>query len=312
MEASTKKTFLIIIIALVATGGIIFLINVLKKSPPPGGPKKDKGGSVATIRIAKAEIATLKDYIIVNGEVECQTQVDIFPSINGKVYSVASNLGDFVKKGQILMRIDPSEPGSNFALSPVDSPISGVVLSTPLKTGTKVTTSTVVTTIGDTSRLQITAPVGEKYIEGLVPGLVAQVFLAGYPDAVFSSHVAKVSPVVDKDTRTKDTILFFDNYDARINAGMYATIKLYTKDYVGVPVVPKDSVVSNAPDDSYVFVIDGGKATKRAVVVGKTVDNLIQITQGVQEGEDVATEGILSLSDGSQVKVLTSSADQSI
>ena len=94
--------------------------------------------------------------------------------------------------------------------------------------------------------------------------------------------------------------------DSRINAGMFAKVKLYTSKYSGEIVVPSDAVVSD-DEYSYVFVIDENcVAEKRTVKTGKSVDAKVQILEGLQSGERVIVEGMLSVSDGIKVNDLSS------
>lgn len=299
-----KKTLLIITVALAATVLIALIASKSggAKGAAPGGARKGRGGGVVTVKSIAVTPTLISDYVITNGEVESQNAVEVFPNMAGKVARVYKALGDKVKKGEVLMKIDPSEPGSYYALSPIEAPISGSILSTPLKAGTKVTTGTTVTSVGDTDNLQITAPIPERYVSRLSVGQAADITLVSYPDDIFKAKIVKVSPVVDSSTRTKEIILNFTEKDERVNAGMFAKVKLYIKDYEGVLVVPKDAVVDNGKEDSYLFINSGAVAKKVSVTQGVAIDTFVIIEKGLREGDRVITEGMLSLTDGSEIK----------
>ena len=100
-------------------------------------------------------------------------------------------------------------------------------------------------------------------------------------------------------------VLNFTKKDSRINAGMFAKVKLYTTKYEGELVVPSDSIVKNDDDSAYLFVVnDNGTVSRREVKTGKSVDSLIQVTDNLMEGERVVYEGMLSLSEGAKVNDL--------
>ena len=226
--------------------------------------------------------------------------------MGGKIAVVNVALGSHVNKGDVIAKVDPSEPGMRYALSPVEAPISGSILSIPSKVGTTVTVNSEITMIGDIENLQISAAIPERYVSELKPGLKADISLQSYPDVVFEAFISRVSPVVDKASRTKEVILHFAKKDSRINAGMFAKVKLYTSKYSGEIVVPSDAVVSD-DEYSYVFVIDENcVAEKRTVKTGKSVDAKVQILEGLQSGERVIVEGMLSVSDGIKVNDLSS------
>lgn len=300
-----KKKIIIVAAILIVTAIAIFVINKTKPAGGAGfgGPGKGgRGGNITfTVRSAEAKVETLNDYVITNGEVETQSSIEIFPSMGGKIASVDVMLGSHVKKGDVIGKIDPSEPGTKFALSPIEAPISGSILYSPLKVGTKVSTGTVITMIGDIENLQVKANVPERYVAELKPGLKAEIQLEAYPDVVFKATVSRVSPVVDKLSRTKEILLNFDKKDSRVNAGMFAKIKLYTSKYAGCVVVSKDGLVQDE-DNVYLFVVnDDMTVSKRSVKIGKTVDSMVQVTDNLMPGERVVVEGVLSLSEGAKV-----------
>ena len=299
-----NRTGIIILAALAVTALAIVGIQLTNKKDSKGMMGRGRGPAgttVVTVRSQEAAVQTLKDYVLTNGEVESQSAVEVYPSMSGKVSSVNVMLGSHVNKGDIIAYVDPSEPGSNYAKSPVIAPISGSIVSTPSKVGAKVSTTTALTMIGDIENLQISASVPERYVAELKPGLKAQIGLEAYPGVIFNASVSRVSPVVDKTSRTKQVVLNFDKKDSRVNAGMFAKVKLFTSEYKGQLVVPKDSLVQD-DDNSYLFVVnDNSTVTKRTVKLGKSVDTLIQVTDNLMAGERVVTEGMLSLSDGASV-----------
>lgn len=311
MENKKKKSLVIIIIALVVLAAALAAIYVSRKSGAAGGAMpagmgKMKGNTVFSVRSVEAKKITLLDYVITNGEVESQSAVEVFPSMNGKVAQINVMLGSHVNRGDVIAKVDPSEPGTKYALSPVEAPISGSIVSTPLKVGTTVNTNSAVTMIGDIDNLQVTCPIPERYVAELKTGLNAEVSLEAYPGIVFSASVSRVSPVVDASTRTKEVILNFDKKDSRINAGMFAKVKLYTTKYSGEIAVPSDAVVLNDDGSAYLFVVnDNNTVSRRNVKTGKSVDSMIQVTDNLMAGERVVFEGMLSLSEGAKVNDLS-------
>lgn len=313
MTAKTKNTLIIISIAAVALLAALVGINISKKKGGTGGPGMTgkggfgggRGNTTFTVRSVEAKTETLTDYVITNGEVQSQSAVEVFPSMGGKVAQINVMLGSHVNRGDVIAKVDPSEPGTRYALSPVEAPISGSIVSSPMKVGTKVTTNSAITMIGDVDNLQVSAPVPERFVAELKTGLKAEVTLEAYPGVVFTATVSRVSPVVDATTRTKEIILNFDKKDSRVNAGMFAKIKLYTTKYADKLVVPADAVVTNDNGASYLFVVnDNCTVSRREVETGKSVDSLVQVTDNLVAGERVVYEGMLSLSDGAKVNDL--------
>lgn len=302
-----RRSYIVMLCAVIVTAaGVFFAQSLSKKNKQanPGGMRRG-GSTVFSVKTAVLEKTVLHDYVATNGEVEAQSSIEVFPDIGGRVVSVEVQLGSPVKKGEVIAYIDPSEPGAKYIKSPVYAPINGAIVSTPLKAGTRVSTSSVLTEIGDLRNLQVSANIPERFVALLRPGLLANVTLEAYPDVIFTATVSRVSPVVDSASRTKTVILSFDKNDWRINAGMFAKVILYTVDYSGEVVMPVDSLVTK-DDRYYAFVVnDDSTVSRREVTVGKTVDAVAQILSGLQAGERVVVEGQTSLSDGAKIRDIT-------
>lgn len=239
--------------------------------------------------------------------------MSVYPIMAGKIAGTNIRLGSKVKKGAVIAYVDPSVPGSRFALNEVIAPISGTVISTPLKAGTRVDTETAVTTIGDLSKLQVVVNIPERYVSYLRNGLAADILLEAYPDKKFSAVVSEISPVLDEATRTKEVLLSFTKMDNRINAGMFADVKLYLKKYAKVFSVPTSCIIEkagekfvyaileNEPNVAHITPIKAGEE-----IQDRTIVNFIapEINKALAESNvKVVVQGFETLQDGSNVNV---------
>lgn len=302
LSAKQKKiaTALVVCVAVVI---VVLLIPRGQKSGPADGGSES---IVYAVRSADMDRQTLVSYIQTNGDVEATRSIDVYPDMGGKLVRTHVNLGSQVTKGQVIAEVDPSTPGVPYEISPVRAPLSGAITSQPLQPGTTVTTSTAVAVIGSIDDLQITADVPERYASLLQPGMKADVTLEAYPGVTFSATVTRVSPVVDSTSRTKELQFAFDEQDSRINAGMFAKIKLYTTAKENVLVVPETCVLSSL-GKQYVFVVsdDGTKAVQRTVTTGMSVDGVLEVLSGLTDDDKIIIEGAQLLSDGSSIRDLT-------
>lgn len=305
-KSGKGKTAAIVIGLLVVTVVLVVIILASGKNKDKGsipGANAGRGrGSVTAVRTIVAKNLTLTDYVLTNGEIETQKSIEVFPSIGGRVVEVKVSLGSQVKAGDVIAYIDPSEPGSVYAKSPVVAPISGSILTSPVKVGQKVNASQIITKIGDIDNLQVTSKVPERYVSELSIGQKAEITLQAYGDEKFIASVTRISPVVDPATRTKEIILNFDSPNAKINAGMFANVKLYTVDYGGYPAIQQDAFVENG-DDYYLYIVsEGSVVNKRQVKRGKNIGDYCQVVEGLSSGEAVVIEGMLSLYEGAKVR----------
>ncbi len=311
--SKTKRTAVILIAALVAVSACLCYTALHLKNSMQGsfskGKRRDAGSTEFSVKTKVVQIETLHDYVIANGEIESQNSVSVYPDVSGKIISTQVLLGSTVRRGDVIAYVDPSQPGERYKQSPVHAPISGSVITTPVKNGTTVSSNTEITRIGDISNLQIVANIPERYVSVLKTGLKANITVEAYPDVQFSATVSRVSPVVDATSRTKQIILLFDKKDQRVNAGMFGKVVLFTQDYSGKVTMPVDSLIEK--DDTYfAFVVKSDSTVeRRKVELGKSVDGVAQILSGLNEGERAVTQGQTSLSDGAKIRDITNKND---
>ena len=313
-----STTAIIVIVLLAVTAGGVFLINsCAKKKKAAAGGAGGFGGfgggrapqTATAVRTTVAKNQTITDFVYTNGEIETQKSIEVFPSIGGKVVEMHVSLGSSVKQGDVIAYIDPSEPGSYYAKSPVIAPIDGSIITSPVKIGQKVSMSSVITKIGDINNLQITAKVPERYVADIAIGQKAEITLQAYGEEKFIASVVRISPVVDPSTRTKEIILNFDKHYDKVNAGMFARVKLFTLDYGGCPVIAQDAFVENS-DEYYLYIVkEDSTVTKRKVVRGKNIDGYYQVIDGLAAGEVVVLEGMLSLYEGAKVRDISGNVE---
>lgn len=275
--------------------------------------EEDAEEMVQAVRVESLIPSDLRKFIELNGNVRAEKSMSVYPIMAGKIAGTNVQLGSKVKKGSVIAYVDPSVPGSRFALNEVIAPISGTVISTPLKEGTRVSTETAVTTIGDLSKLQVVVNIPERYVSYLRNGLAADILLEAYPDKKFSAVVSEISPVLDEATRTKEVLLSFTKMDNRINAGMFADVKLYLKKYAKVFSVPTSCIIEkagekfvyaileNEPNVAHITPINAGEE-----IQDRTIVNFIapEINKALDESNvKVVVQGFETLQDGSNVNV---------
>lgn len=291
----TKKRILWIVIAV----AILALIALIPKK------KRELPVEEETVYTVKSEVVTktdLQEYMLINGNVEADNTISVYPDIGGKLVRVPVTLGSYVRRNQIIAEVDPSVPGEVYARNPVYAPIEGYITSLPLTPGTRVTTSTEIARIGNINTLQIEAKIPEGKIGVLKNGLKAEVSLEAYKNETFPAHVFRISPIVDETSRTKEVYLIFDTTDSRINAGMYVRIKLNTVLHEDAICVSSDCIISES-EKSYVYVVNEDMTvTKKEVVTGVTVDAKTEIISGIKENERIVVNGMQVLSDGVTVR----------
>ena len=258
----------------------------------------------------KTKAGNLDEYLEFGGDVAAVSSVAALPDMAGKISRTLVNVGDMVRKNQVIAYVDASRPGMDYSASPVKAPISGRVISFVPTIGTMVSQASVIAEIADTDELEIKVSVAERFISRISMGQTAIVTFDAYPGVEFKAKVFEVSPVLDKTSRTMSVKLRINPPDKRIKAGMYARVRLITDSVKGAIVVPSSAIVTRE-GVPYLFVIASQKNGDTPAKVklcpverGILVDNKVEITQGLIAGDEIVVKGQNLLNDGSSVNII--------
>ena len=94
----------------------------------------------------------------------------------------------------------------------------------------------------------------------------------------------------------------FDNPQGILWPGQFVTVVLDMGKIPDAVVVSPEAVQTGQKGD-YVFVVNHGVAQLRSVTVARTTGKMAAISQGLQPGEVVVTDGQLQLVPGSKVRI---------
>jgi multidrug efflux system membrane fusion protein len=122
--------------------------------------------------------------------------------------------------------------------------------------------------------------------------------------AVAEGTLEYIDNAIDKGTGTFVARARFANADEALWPGMLVSVTLTVGHEENAIVIP-EVAVQNTYTGDFVFVITGDTAQKRAVTVKRNVSGMALISDGLEVGETVVTDGMLSLSDDTAVSVRT-------
>ena len=188
----------------------------------------------------------------------------------------------------------------------VRSPISGYVSERVADVGEYISPSapnTKIATIVRTSVLRLRIDVPEQSIGKVATGQSISLQVSAFPDRNFAGTVVRMSPSVNATARTLVVEAEVPNPEGLLKPGQFATVRITQSKPEPAVMIPVAAVRTEG-DVSRVFVIKDGAAHEQLVQLGLLENNMIQVKQGVVEGEIVATSDLTSLSDGVFVRVL--------
>jgi membrane fusion protein, multidrug efflux system len=96
------------------------------------------------------------------------------------------------------------------------------------------------------------------------------------------------------------------NREAVLRPGMFMAVRL--KGRVAPAVLVPEAALVPEQGRMFVFVVDGEKALRKEVRIGRRKPGLVEITEGLAGGEQVIVEGTQNVRDGGEVEVVSAAS----
>jgi len=269
-----------------------------------GGEIEVGGGAKGPVHLSQAQqtalglklVATtlrpLSELLNLNGEIQLLAgrQADVSTRINGQITATYASLGDAVKAGQRIARVQSRLVGNPPPSVDVTAPMSGVVDTVNVSIGQSVEPTTVLYRISDRSQVNLIARVYEEDLGKVQVGQVANVRTLSYPTRVFPGQIILIGPSLDPQSRTVEVWIRLANTDGVLKPNLFARASIVLKHDAAALAVPTAAIIE-ANGEKFVFVRQKGAYARVEVTTGKNDDLYTEITDGLVPGDEVVTQG---------------------
>ena len=168
-----------------------------------------------------------------------------------------------------------------------------------------------VVTIADMSSLEVDADVSEANITRVSPEQPCEITLDAYPQQRYPGYVSKIVPTADRAKATVLVKIKFREYDQKVLPEMGAKISFLAKgagnrpaDSKAVLTVPM-AAVATRNGRAVVYQIRDDRAVEVPVSTGQKLAGLIEITEGLKDGDKVVSKVTERLKAGVKVSQKT-------
>jgi HlyD family secretion protein len=194
------------------------------------------------------------------------------------------------------------------------SPISGIVTSLQVEEGevaiigTMNNPGTVLLTIADLSVMEVEVEVDETDVVDVHLGQEANVRVDAYPDVIFKGKVTEVGSsalqkltggVSTQESKDFKVVITLEDPPYRLKPGLSASADIITAEIKGALAVPISALVvreTDEPDpnrpnankeEEGIFITENGRAKFRPVTKGIMGGMMLEIKDGLQEGQEI-------------------------
>jgi HlyD family secretion protein len=199
---------------------------------------------------------------------------------------------------------------AQLSYSEIHSPIDGVVTDRPQYEGELATANQPLLTVMDISKVIAKAHISQAEAASLKVGNPAQLRAAGLSEPI-DGKVSLVSPALDPGSTTVEVWVESKKPNEALKPGMTVQLSIIARSDKDTVVVPASAVFKNDGGADYVVLAGtDGHAHFKIVSVGIRNAELVQITDGVKEGDSVITSGGYALPDNTQIRIETNPDNQ--
>jgi len=184
----------------------------------------------------------------------------------------------------------------------IKAPFTGIVTSRLVEVGNLVQPGMKVANMVDLSKVKIISSVPEKQVSFVAGGMPVQVMTDVWPGKAFRAKVLSVSAKSSRDHTYRVESVMDNPKEAPLRAGMFARTAFVGNSSRQALLIPRRALTGSITNPE-VFVITGGKARLKKIVVGGEYGIRIEVLQGLAAGEQVVVAGQSDLDDGATVTV---------
>ncbi len=198
--------------------------------------------------------------------------------------------------------------GEQRARTVVRAPIDGTVALLSVVQGDTVAPTVPLCAIVQTDRVKVELRVTEQDYVRIHEGMPVSVEPPALAGVVRAGTVTRVSPVLDRMTRTAMVEVDVENADGVLRPGMVAHASIELSRREGVVLAPSRALVLSSRTDTereaaiFVFDREAGVARRVPVRLGRRYDRRVEIVEGLEGGEEVVVQGQHLLRDGAAVR----------
>ncbi len=244
------------------------------------------------LTLVTADLRPLANLLTLNGEMQLlpDHQAQVSTRISGQVTALYVQLGDRVKAGQRMARVQARLVGDPPPSVDVSSPTAGVIDALNIAVGQSVEPATTLFHVSDRSQMNLVARVYEEDLGKIKLGQDARIHTLSYPDRVFMGKVTLISLALDAASRTAQVWFRLANPDGLLKPNLFAKAAVVLKKNEAALAVPNVAIIE-ANGEKFVFVKQGNKYNRVEITTGLVDDEYSEVTDSLVPGDEVATQG---------------------
>ncbi len=186
----------------------------------------------------------------------------------------------------------------------VKCPFDGVIVELPYHTdGVKIDQGQALIKVMQYDKLLMDVKLPEKHLPEVTMNQMVQIANYNVAKDTIYGRISQISPVINADTRTFQSILQINNEKRLLRPGMFIKAFILSEKRDGTIVIPKETVISRQ-DGKVVFTVENGIATEKKITTGLENMDVIEVVSGLKINDRLVTSGFETLRNKSKVSII--------
>ena len=213
--------------------------------------------------------------------------------------------GDFEKIQYDLEALEASFNLASLELNytKIRAPIDGVVSERYTKLGSTIKSGDPVFRVTSLDPLVAYMFVPEREFRQIAAGQPVRIEIDALSGPPILATVTRISPIVDPATGTFKITIEMRGAELSIKPGMFGRMSIVYDKHESVLQIPRSAIIESAGTTS-IFVVEEGTGLRRDVQTGFSSNGMVEIIDGLTDGENVITVGHVGLKNDSKVVVI--------
>lgn len=218
-----------------------------------------------------------------------------------KINGVSQQEYDLSELDASNLRADIDLVKVNIAKTEIRAPFNGRMGLRQISLGAYITPTTLISTISQVGQLKMEFSVPEKYSDEMRKGRSVKFTVAGANQS-FNASIMATESVIEANTRTLKVRTVVNGSHALLVPGAFAKVALQLGENDQALIIPTQAVIPQARNKK-VIIYRNGVANFQEVRTGIRDSTFVEITEGLRKGDTVVTTALLSIREGSKIKL---------
>jgi RND family efflux transporter MFP subunit len=214
-----------------------------------------------------------------------------------------------IKLVEVETGLQQAKAAASIAKKSVDdcklySPVDGIVGRRSIEPGMSAIPNLTSITIVKIEKVFARVPVSENEISSVKKGDKAKIKIGALNNDEFTGTVEEIGVLADPIAHTYKIKIGIVNKNRQIKPGMICNVTIDKLKETGGLSVPSRAVLVDEQGRNFVYAVNQNKAIRKYVKTGKLLTNGVEITTGLNDGEQVVVAGQQKLVDNSSIRIV--------